>query len=203
MSFFGVATTTSPPVAIPNKLFRFGEICTWFRHTFTPGETVTKHTWKYENTEDGADTSFEVNAVSWQLFSACAQDLDHVLWECSLGWSFAPQSAAKMAIGPLMQSTGSIGDILFPEERGSLERLAETAEGRPSEEMWRILTQGNSVGDTLTFQGRKAYTQIPISFPKNTGGDIILTAENAFELSAPLRIRVVLHGHFRRVITIA
>lgn len=198
---FSQPLTKNSNINVPGTLARFGESCVWFRYTFDADSDLTKYSWPYTNNE--TESSFDVTSVSWQLFSSNSVDLDRVLWECSLKWAFTRNATPlEEQIGPLTQSTGSFGDALFPEERDDLQRLADTNINKPSEELWRILTQGSKIGDTFVFQGRKDYHKIPICFPQQTGADIVLSAQNSFCLSAPLRVRVILHGTYRRTIMV-
>ena len=191
-----------PPAPIrelPNTYFRYGESCTWFKHTFEAGSRLTLHPWVYVSP---IPVALEVTALSWQVFTTSTDDLDRLLWECALRWDFG---AAKIPIGPLTQATGGLGDHLFPESRGNMERLAETGNGLPSEEMWRILTQGNRIGDTFTFNGRMQYRKHPILIPASAQCALHLytDSEEGFVFSKTFRIRVILHGVFKNIIEIS
>lgn len=178
------------------KLFRYGESVHVFKHVFERGSTLVRHRWSYVPT---VPVALEVHAVSWQLFTKSTNDLDRVLWECNLEWDFLQ---VKVPIGPLTQSAGGIGDHLFPESRGNLERLSETNSGLPSEEMWRILTQGNKIGDVYTFNGRMQIRKHPILIPASAQCGLFLYADNEVVFQEQLRIRVILHGIFKNVIEV-
>jgi len=179
-------------------LFRLGEACSWKKFSYKPGETLTSAVWLYKSSIPSA---FEVNSISWQLFSKNSKDLDQVLWQASLCWRFS--TGLDVAIGPLTQHTGSIGDQLFPEDRGNMERLAETGNGLPSEEMWRILTQGGREGDMYRFGGKMTYLKHPVMIPSSAECEVRLNLDEPVTFEEEFRFRVILHGVFKNVIEVA
>ena len=181
----------------PLKLFRYGDTCTWFKSTHKAEDVLTMWTWTYSNPIPAA---FDVHRVSWQVFSESSRDLDQVLWQAHLRWHLP---VADVMIGPLTQHAGSIGDRLFPKDRGNLERLADVSASLPSEEMWRILTQGSREGGVYRFDGEKDYTEHAIFLPANTQVDIQMLFDAPVVLERELRVRVILHGVYKNVVEVA
>ena len=181
----------------PTQFFRYGETCSALKHTFAPGSELAQHSWTYES---AIRTAFDVTGASWQLFSKNSDDLDSMLWNGNLSWVFL--NMATVVIGPLTQFTGGLADYYFPESRGNMERLAETHNGLPSEEMWRILTQGNKIGDTFIFNGSMNYKKHPVVIPPSCTCEVRLDSDTPIVFKDEMRIRIILHGIYKNVVEV-